>query len=442
MDPNVCVEQRTIDTVHCESAGQFLASIYNSGSIHDVPYKHVYEFFGFNQCLGGNSLGSIVLLYHNWTQRAKDNTSLVTNLRHNVTIDLECRLDFCKALEFSGNADFAGIGVIVSFCIQLSIATFFALFCLCCLSRPETIGKKWKAFRNTFQAFFISSVYFNVAICVAATSTIALENKTQHTAVFTTLGLLLSLTSTQTLWYLHGHQIKTEKRPCVACKPASTIVKTKWIGRVTNQITNTRLIKLCLVLLWIVLLALCASIIRVTWISNFEVYCFHRLAARPFAENLLRAPIGLVAFGLILAVLKLILKHRLPKNVFENRWVWVERATVVAGVVLMWFAFGTLWVLRAQVGNIAGEGYQDDNWGFGQVAAVATWLPTLIIIVQDSFGLMNQTQPGDGRLELQRRDGESSLGDGVGGEQEPPKAITVVTQNRVHGPVSATGTHR
>ncbi|KAH6672744.1 hypothetical protein F5X68DRAFT_278627 [Plectosphaerella plurivora] len=384
LDPTDCVRH---GSVHCPSAGKLLASMYNFKGARNVPYSQVWNFTDFSDCSGGYNLTTVVSFYDAWASHLPRNEGMMTDFRKDITDMHECRLAFCKALDFSGNADFAGIGVIVSFGIQICIATFFAVFCLCCLFRPDTIGKNWKAFRNTFDAFFISSVYFNVAICIAATATIALEKKTQHTAIFTTLGLLLSLST-----------------------------------------------------LWITLLVLCAEIIKVTWDSNFELFCFHHLAARPFAEKLLLAPIGLVAFGLILAVLKPILKYKLTKKEVEHQWRWVERATVVAGIILMWFVFGTLWVLRAQVGDVAGEGYQDNNWGFGQVAAVATWLPTLVIVVQDTFGLMtakgsksistSRPKSDDDQLPTSGND-ESSAEDGSGQEPCPPKTVPVVHQDAV-----------
>jgi hypothetical protein len=259
------------------------------------------------------------------------------------------------------------------------------------------------SFRNTFYTFFTSSVFVNVAIALAAASSIAIENRTEHTAVFTTLGFLLSLASAQALWSLYRLYNDTlEVKPTQSTEVISTGItesqstKTTVVKPIETKdsaatslwakiATETHLIQLCLGLLWILMLVLCAVIIKVKWETRFEVFCFHRLNSRPVATGLLHAPIGLAFLVLVCAVLKKIFPGE--KDSEWKPWAWVDPVVVFMGLVLMWLAFGILWVLRTQLGTVAGNTYRDNDWGFGQVAAVAAWLPTVVEIVRDTYKL-------------------------------------------------------
>jgi hypothetical protein len=271
------------------------------------------------------------------------------------------------------------------------------LFGLFCLYRLFVVGSSrttWHSFRGTFHTFFVSSVYINVALCLAVTITVAFEDRTEHTAIFASLGFLLSLASTQALWALYRLYIRSS---------------TKDLGETTEKptiLTETLLIRLCLGCLWVALLVLCAYIIKVGWDSNFETFCFHELGARPFARRLLYAPIGIASIGLILAVLRQIF----PGEANSRRWGWVYPTMAFLGFILMWLAFGALWFLRTQLGTIAGDTYQDDQWGFGQVIAVAAWLPSLVDIVREVFRVVRSCRSDPGTHPTE----ELELGSGLG----------------------------
>jgi len=53
--------------------------------------------------------------------------------------------------------------------------------------------------------------------------------------------------------------------------------------------------------------------------------------------------------------------------------VWI--AVVLASMIGMFIALATLWNQRNQLHSLVGEGFEDNLWGFGQVAALFTWLP-------------------------------------------------------------------
>jgi hypothetical protein len=106
MDPIACVERGSVD---CKYAGRLVAGMLDD-KVHRVDYMDVVDFFNYSGCLGPtDNVGSIMLSYDQWTMTAnKDDIQLLTEGIISVS---GCKIDFCRNLEFSGNSDFAGIGV-------------------------------------------------------------------------------------------------------------------------------------------------------------------------------------------------------------------------------------------------------------------------------------------------------------------------------------------
>lgn len=239
----------------------------------------------------------------------------------------------------------------------------------------------WKDFRGVFHTFFFSSVYFNVALAVAAVVSIALDDKTQYTALVANLDLLLSLSSTQALWPLYVLYEAGRPQDDI---PGSTF--------------RLLLLKTCLGLLGATLLSTCAATIVVHWGSNFELFCFHDLPARSVVSGLLYAPIGITALGLGTAALRQVYPPKWPlagiitpeKSDKSMLWRWVHLGMVFLGLATMWVAFGVLWMLRTEMSGLTGESYQENEWGFGQIVAVVAWLPTAVDIVWEMVKLVRQ----------------------------------------------------
>lgn len=62
--------------------------------------------------------------------------------------------------------------------------------------------------------------------------------------------------------------------------------------------------------------------------------------------------------------------------------------------IFMWTALGSLFTLRADIASVNGEGVQDSEgfWGFGQILALATWVPVMeeaIVILFSEFYLLS-----------------------------------------------------
>jgi hypothetical protein len=108
MDPTICAELGNVD---CRSAGRLLAKMLDLNT-ENVPYMDVWDFYGYSGCLKeDDSFGSVLQSYEDWTSRVSLNHSLFSDFMHAVTENVTCHLELCKALSFTGNADFAGIGV-------------------------------------------------------------------------------------------------------------------------------------------------------------------------------------------------------------------------------------------------------------------------------------------------------------------------------------------
>jgi hypothetical protein len=275
--------------------------------------------------------------------------------------------------------------VLVAFCIQLSIATCFAILYLYLFFRQS--GAEWHLFRGTFDTFFISTVFFNFAIGLAGTSTIIRVDSSTYTAVFVPLGCLLSLASTQAMWALYKHLI----RPAQGSDYTTTMKAAPSTLPQTKANNETHLLRLCMTVLWINLLAIYVVVVKVKWASIFDIFCFDRLVGRRLANALMYTQMALIPIGLIIAALKM----RFLRGKRNKRWGWLGPTTTILGLVIMWVAFGTFWVVRTQLSSITGSEYKDNDWGFGQIAAVAALFPTVVDIVRDSFKLLK----GNGQVE-------------------------------------------
>ncbi|KAL5588097.1 hypothetical protein FOVSG1_013233 [Fusarium oxysporum f. sp. vasinfectum] len=65
--------------------------------------------------------------------------------------------------------------------------------------------------------------------------------------------------------------------------------------------------------------------------------------------------------------------------------------------IFMWTALGSLFILRADIASVNGGGVQESegSWGFGQILALATWVPVVeeAIVILFKIGLyVNQRQ--------------------------------------------------
>jgi hypothetical protein len=107
MDPITCIKSST--RPHCASAGQLMASIVDR-KVWNATYREVYDFYYLNGCLEpGTSISRVVGFYDEWV--ANVTGTKIKNLHDIIVGESDCRLQFCKNLNFTGNADFAGIGV-------------------------------------------------------------------------------------------------------------------------------------------------------------------------------------------------------------------------------------------------------------------------------------------------------------------------------------------
>lgn len=90
--------------------------------------------------------------------------------------------------------------------------------------------------------------------------------------------------------------------------------------------------------------------------------------------------IGVAVFGSFWIII--LTGKRVPKPIsnwvlvkFFQKWPW-GLITCIYGYVSLWLTLGGLYYVRHLVQVRIGESYSDISWGFGQVMALATWLPS------------------------------------------------------------------
>ncbi|KAF4977989.1 hypothetical protein FDECE_18284 [Fusarium decemcellulare] len=293
--------------------------------------------------------GYAVQQHVKWLDNGKTNR---TTLR--MAIEDRCREEFCESMQWEGNPDLAGIGVLAAYFI---LAVFTTIFCLVYFANNIHRASKYHLIEHrdwspTLEVFWVSSAYFALGLVFAGICVLAIEGGTEHTAVFVLLGAMIAISGLQALWPIYrptcGH--RWFAKGIIAALEVSVIIISIYVAQVR------------------------------TWESDFELYCFHSLPAQHLISRILYLPIGITAFGLIIAGLKW--TRKLPSGVREEL---LDYAIIVSGFLMMWFSLALFMHLRTQMGGLVGDSYAENEWGFGQVLAVVACLPTVAQFLAELF---------------------------------------------------------
>jgi hypothetical protein len=167
-----------------------------------------------------------------------------------------------------------------------------------------------------------------------------------------------------------------------------------------SEIWKKRCVGAGLLLASSILLAMFAYSIpnHVDWEENFELFCFHSLKSRPFAETFPYAPMALVALGLLFLFLISFWPKTWVRVDVDRLEKWSLPLIAVLGFIIMWASLAILLRLRLEMADITGPSYQEADWGFGQVLAVVAWMPTLVQVVWELVEWSRTTRPTWSRI--------------------------------------------
>ncbi|KAI1416365.1 hypothetical protein F5Y13DRAFT_153763 [Hypoxylon sp. FL1857] len=296
-----------------------------------------------------------------------------------------CSADVCKNLDWVGDPDVSGRGMLITYYIAAALVTIYA--CALALSRssilkgryPASSKRAWllSGFEESVSTFLDGTLIFAVSMLAAACFRLSQAffqeagASNGHWMIYASIGSIYMSTFSSLLPLL--------------LQLVARDVRRHWLR----------------LLLWTLILFL--------GIANEILYdCFFAKVKAYQLKDLIEAiwlsycnPNALLAHGLLptlrLAQILLVLnalyyvvyRSCRGKTANTKRWAklkafwqgakpYIQSLNAAICCLLMWSILGVFHYYRDLVNDAAGDDNQNSDWTFGQVLSVATWLPVLV----------------------------------------------------------------
>ncbi|EGO55139.1 hypothetical protein NEUTE1DRAFT_85234 [Neurospora tetrasperma FGSC 2508] len=320
-----------------------------------------------------------------------------------------CPKKFCRSLKWEGNPDVSGIGVYAAFMVQAALATLFLLFYIrfyvkdvVDVNKPEeepTLPKQLQgndsptdpqptsqqhddqpaaqkatklfdpiAFRETadncLEVFWATCYVFAFTFVIAAVVFITDHDNDStgrvYSGYFTYLGAVNSIAVLICLWPWfpgrHKYPVLTFSGLTVLlCMMAGVSIAFFRISLGENKTT-------------------------------FEARCLGTVHSAQSVQKLVKGtPYAVLALIVLWGGSLLVIRIRTPKMTDKGNDTVLTLYLVLTGIfggflvltsfVLVWLSLGFFHSLRQHAENLSGLSYAENEWGFGQVAAIVAWVP-------------------------------------------------------------------
>ncbi|KAK4455305.1 hypothetical protein QBC34DRAFT_66931 [Podospora aff. communis PSN243] len=304
-------------------------------------------------------------------------------------INSTCLPEYCRGLAWQGNPDLAGVGAFASYTIGVALAVIFTLAILSCHLFSLAFNQNNShnitlppSFLTSFTLFWDSAYLFNLAVTIAAAISLS-ENTSLYNQEFTRLSASISWSVIASTWPLYAPICRYPKVRRIAIWAAT-------VGYIIISATVMAKAKL--------------------GVTVFENGCLDSYKARSWAgrtvgvmEEAVVMEMQILGFcfscwyfwkGMWNVIAARIWRRgRGRERKGAGRWPWVSRRDSVwrrRGRVLCgaaWSAFLCLGMIaclvtfalkREMTAEVAGPSLEESKWGFGQVMALTTWLPTVV----------------------------------------------------------------
>ncbi|KAH7627884.1 hypothetical protein B0T09DRAFT_172678 [Sordaria sp. MPI-SDFR-AT-0083] len=302
-----------------------------------------------------------------------------------------CFHDYCNALKWEGNPDISGIGVNVAFFIQAALTSVFLLIYLGfyiaethhARKHPglanQKIASSWrKASDDCLEVFWSTCYVFALTLAVGTLCFNVIYDSPGHvySGYFGYLGTILSVSVLICLWpWFPGryrYPVLTFSGVCVLLGLVIGVSMT-FLKEVSSD-DKTVFEKACL-----------ESKQRMGSVKDLkedENVFMQPTKSTTYVQNFVRytpwATVALLALWGGAFFFTLLWRRR---NKITN-WSLYKMITGIPGGLLVLGSFGLVWValsfffyLRVRVEDLAGPSYAENEWGFGQIVAIAAWLP-------------------------------------------------------------------
>ena len=290
----------------------------------------------------------------------------------------DCTIAYCRDLTWEGNADIAGIGVFVSYIFEVVLATIFlAALSFPYISRRKTYGQPvastlsrntWVALHTSLGTFWDTTFIFSFSVGIA--------------------GIVSS--QVHLSWY-----DRNSLAPSLAL--SGSVLFATWPLYIPNcRHTTPRWIGLFVILA--MLGFLCTAQIndeKFGDMSAFDLYCMNLYDPSDFVPEVAAILKDVTVFGFLGPAAALVIIYFLRRGVIyqfgEKAWpillltkleakgmgpwvlAWCILPTVLMYAGLVYFA-----LMRYLMFEAAGDSLRENRWGFGQVLALATWVPAVV----------------------------------------------------------------
>ncbi|KAM0287404.1 hypothetical protein ACHAQH_000354 [Verticillium albo-atrum] len=357
---------------HCDAAAEFLVAMLGNKSPN---MKSLIEYL---RSFGGSSVPEWRAM--DWFFCARD---CETNKMTEKLIDIpreKCGKQICAVWEWDGNADIVGVGMMVVYTMGAILSTLYLFIFIHGMLRennyksfraPQLLprGGVLNTIRNTFYHSF-GAFHAGLGLLTASVllATVIIAGKRESVYDIET-SFLCSATLTA-MFFL--------------TLPAYLDVERRYGSGIVFGFANWLLFTISMSMKDAA--AVEAKRVKENQPWSFEAFCWDKQVSDEIAAATVLVLYTIPLVVLLLAGLNAAIGKCLkrPKEtvpvlgwlLFRVPWRLVY---AVYFFVFMWASLGSLFRLKSEISKIndGGETKSEDRWGFGQILAVATWLPVL-----------------------------------------------------------------
>lgn len=234
----------------------------------------------------------------------------------------------------------------------------------------KTLGDTplWGAIQASLCIFWDSALIFAVGASIAALIVSIVDN-TAYTRLFAALNTVIVTSVLLLLWPFYSPLCKDPQ---------------------------SRKVGLIFVCLLAVILGIRERATPQKWETNFELFCFqdntiHGSRARNsilIGSFYIMVGMAFESIRFVFGTKKFSASVSLQDRFTTGCGPFLASLWSIVPFIFVWYPYGSFIALRWNVSSLAGNSLQENKWGFGQILAIFTWLPTLLDFISVWKGKM------------------------------------------------------
>ncbi|CAG8979638.1 hypothetical protein HYALB_00011522 [Hymenoscyphus albidus] len=391
--PNTNLRWANLDfTQDCTAAADFNSGFWeNFDPAHPtfIKTRHAIENFISSALPPGSSKPSTCETMAWFERELTEPNTNVTKRMYQDSFE-HCRLETCHSIEYTSNPDISGIGMRAAYCMEAVMVTIYlVIFILRSIQlhrhKPSQILshssreslplparnltiRKWStriknAASQTIGDFLNTAMVFNLSIVVAGIVTVLKSKFRVYDMLQATLVTGFSLSVVLAIWPMQ-REIKERQMLRNSFLAINMLLSLTEISIMIyiqqSERHTTRKETLCLPQVFTSLSEPSPYFYVLELLVGIAVFMsFWFLLIKSLITKITAAKVGKIQPFEFLWRLR-------------NTWWWI---ICLYGYFNLWLTLGGLFYVRHLVNTRLNESFEDTSWGFGQVMALATWLP-------------------------------------------------------------------